>query len=303
MKEQGRVVFFLIIGKRTWWAFFALTGNLRAENVPFIFLQICIFDASIFNMKPYLLAFGTNEMIIIVIISVVIIRKVAKFLSWWWIWVKGKWIQWRKEQCKKRNRRKRQSMKNSPIINSILPIPPISKRRFFLLYLKNNTMLNLKTELKPVYRRCNIILGSIASAHISMHLLVYTDEAAATGENNDQAIKDSNPTGRLHGVVIAIKDVICYKGHHVTVASAILKNLHPLFCYRQLNGSHEGAIIARLCELWWICNGFFLYRELCLWRSLNTLDESRVPGGSSGGFNSSTGWFVYVVSEATPADR
>ena len=35
--------------------------------------------------------------------------------------------------------------------------------------------------------------------------------------------------GKIHGVVIAIKDVICYKDHKVTAASAILKDFTSVY--------------------------------------------------------------------------
>lgn len=62
-------------------AFFALTGNLQ-ENVPFIFLRYVSLTPNIFNMKPYLLAFGTNEMIIIVIVVLLLFggRKIPELM-------------------------------------------------------------------------------------------------------------------------------------------------------------------------------------------------------------------------------
>ena len=41
--------------------------------------------------------------------------------------------------------------------------------------------------------------------------------------------QSGQPTGKLFGVVIGIKDVICYKGHHVTAGSKILEGFTSLF--------------------------------------------------------------------------
>lgn len=127
-------------------------------------------------------------------------------------------------------------------------------------------------------------LERIASArHLNAFIEVYTDEALQQAKTADQAIKDGNPTGRLHGVVIAIKDVICYKGHHVTAASAILKNFTSLYSATAVERLlKEGAIIIGSVN----CDEFAMgssNENSAYGRVLNALDESRVPGGSSGG--------------------
>jgi len=44
---------------------------------------------------------------------------------------------------------------------------------------------------------------------------VYAEEALAKAAELDEKRKSGKAIGKLHGVVIAIKDVICYKGHKV----------------------------------------------------------------------------------------
>src|SRR3954462_4958240 len=66
-------------------------------------------------------------------------------------------------------------------------------------------------------------------AHLNAYVRVYEDEAVEAAKQLDTARSDGKPMGRLHGVVIAIKDVICYKDHPVTAASGILANFKSLY--------------------------------------------------------------------------
>ena len=55
---------------------------------------------------------------------------------------------------------------------------------------------------------------------------VFTNEALVNAAALDEErLINSKNIGRLHGVVIAIKDVICYKDHSVTAASKILEGI------------------------------------------------------------------------------
>ncbi len=113
---------------------------------------------------------------------------------------------------------------------------------------------------------------------------VYTDEAlekAATLDEERQI--DSKKMGRLHGVVIAIKDVICYKDHSVTAASKILEGFVSIYNATAVQRLLvEGAIIIGNCN----CDEFAMgsTNENSVYGNvLNALDETKVPGGSSGG--------------------
>ena len=52
---------------------------------------------------------------------------------------------------------------------------------------------------------------------------VYADEVLLMARQLDEKRKNGKPLKKLHGVVIAIKDVICYKDHTVTASSKILE--------------------------------------------------------------------------------
>ena len=99
----------------------------------------------------------------------------------------------------------------------------------------------------------------------------------------DEKRKSGNTIGKLHGVVIAIKDVICYKDHPLTAASGILKNFTSLYSATAVEKLlAEEAIIIGVCN----CDEFAMgsTNENSVYGNvLNAMDETRVPGGSSGG--------------------
>ena len=60
---------------------------------------------------------------------------------------------------------------------------------------------------------------------------VYEQEALEKAAQLDNKRKAGAGLKKLHGVVIAIKDVLCYKDHKVTAASGILKNFVIIACF------------------------------------------------------------------------
>ncbi|MEO7446299.1 MAG: Asp-tRNA(Asn)/Glu-tRNA(Gln) amidotransferase subunit GatA [Ferruginibacter sp.] len=122
-----------------------------------------------------------------------------------------------------------------------------------------------------------------ANQHLNAFTEVYESEALVTARALDNRRNNEEKTGRLHGVVIAIKDVICYKGHKVTAASGILKDFTSLYTATALQYLiDEEAIIIGSCN----CDEFAMgsSNESSVYGPVkNALDESRVPGGSSGG--------------------
>ena len=55
---------------------------------------------------------------------------------------------------------------------------------------------------------------------LNIFLEVYKDDALALAQVVDEKIK-AGTAGRLAGMIIAIKDNICYKGHSLSAASKI----------------------------------------------------------------------------------
>ena len=119
--------------------------------------------------------------------------------------------------------------------------------------------------------------------HLNAFVEVYAEEALNKAKALDEKRK-SNPTlKKLHGVVIAIKDVICYAGHHVTAASAILKDFTSMYNASAIQFLlDEDAIIIGSCN----CDEFAMgssNENSVYGPTLNAIDQSKVPGGSSGG--------------------
>src|SRR6201986_2170477 len=59
---------------------------------------------------------------------------------------------------------------------------------------------------------------------LNAYLRVYGAEALDKARALDRRRRAGEPMGKLHGVVVGIKDVIAYKGHGLTAASRILEN-------------------------------------------------------------------------------
>ena len=122
-----------------------------------------------------------------------------------------------------------------------------------------------------------------ANKQLNAFVEVYGGEALQKAAELDLKRAAGEPLKKLHGVVIAIKDVICYKGHKVSAASAILKDFTSLYTATTLQFLiNEDAIIIGNCN----CDEFAMgstNENSAYGKVLNALDNSKVPGGSSGG--------------------
>lgn len=119
--------------------------------------------------------------------------------------------------------------------------------------------------------------------HLNAFVQVYEQEALLKASTLDKQRKPGELTGKLHGVVIAIKDVISYKNHPVTAASKILKNFKAVFNATAVEKLlEEGAIVIGHTN----CDEFAMgstNENSSYGRVLNAIDPTKVPGGSSGG--------------------
>lgn len=122
-----------------------------------------------------------------------------------------------------------------------------------------------------------------ANKHLNAFVEVYAAEALQKAGELDEKRRAGTPLKKLHGVVIAIKDVICYKDHTVTAASGILKGFTSLYTATALQFLiDEDAIIIGNCN----CDEFAMgstNENSGYGKVLNALDNTKVPGGSSGG--------------------
>ena len=112
---------------------------------------------------------------------------------------------------------------------------------------------------------------------------VFAAEALQQAEMLDEKRKAGLPLKKLHGVVIAIKDVLCYKDHTVTASSKMLKGFTSLYTATAVQRLlDEDAIIIGNCN----CDEFAMgssNENSVYGHVLNALDNTKVPGGSSGG--------------------
>jgi aspartyl-tRNA(Asn)/glutamyl-tRNA(Gln) amidotransferase subunit A len=119
--------------------------------------------------------------------------------------------------------------------------------------------------------------------HLNAFIHVFEDEALKKAAELDNKRRAGSAIGKLHGVVVAIKDVICYKDHPLSAASGILKDFTSLYSATVIEKLlQEEVIIVGVCN----CDEFAMgsTNENSVYGNvLNAIDETRVPGGSSGG--------------------
>jgi len=119
--------------------------------------------------------------------------------------------------------------------------------------------------------------------HLNAFVEVYAEEAIEKARLLDEKRKNGAPSGKLHGVVIGLKDVICHQGHKVSASSKILQNFTSIYSATAVERllAEEAIIIGNLN-----CDEFAMgstNENSAYGKVLNALDETRVPGGSSGG--------------------
>ncbi len=118
--------------------------------------------------------------------------------------------------------------------------------------------------------------------HLNAFLSVYAEEAIARATEIDLKIKRGK-AGKLAGLVVGLKDVLCYKDHPLQASSKILDGFVSQF---------NGTAVQRLLDEDAIIIGRQNCDEFAMGSSnensafgpvLNDIDNARVPGGSSGG--------------------
>lgn len=119
--------------------------------------------------------------------------------------------------------------------------------------------------------------------HLNAFLEVYKEEAQECAALLDAKRKAGNALGKLHGVVVGLKDVISYKGHKLSAGSRILENFQAVYNATAVERLlQEDAIIIGRQN----CDEFAMgssNENSAFGNVLNAADNSRVPGGSSGG--------------------
>jgi len=122
-----------------------------------------------------------------------------------------------------------------------------------------------------------------AQENLNAYLEIFSEEALSLAASLDAQRNQGKSLGKLHGVVIGIKDVLSYKGHKLSAASKILENYTAVYTATAIQKLlDEGAIIIGRQN----CDEFAMgsSNENSAYGPVkNAIDHSKVPGGSSGG--------------------
>lgn len=146
----------------------------------------------------------------------------------------------------------------------------------------------IQSAIKSQNESCEALvqqfLKNIEEKNTSLNafLEVYDQEALEQAKLVDEKFK-TGTQGKLAGLVIGIKDNICYKNHEVSASSKMLKGFKSLFSATVVERllAEDAVIIGRLN-----CDEFAMgsTNETSFYGPVkNPLDLTKVPGGSSGG--------------------
>lgn len=142
---------------------------------------------------------------------------------------------------------------------------------------------NLRTGKFSCVDRVLFHLSNIREkSFLNAFLSVYEEEALARAAAIDKKIKNGS-TGKLAGMVIGLKDVLCHKGHPLQAGSKILHGFVSQFTATAVQRllDQDAIIIGRQN-----CDEFAMgssNENSAFGPVLNPIDHTRVPGGSSGG--------------------
>jgi aspartyl-tRNA(Asn)/glutamyl-tRNA(Gln) amidotransferase subunit A len=151
-----------------------------------------------------------------------------------------------------------------------------------------STLTDIRTDLKAgtitVKELVETCLNRIQQyTHLNAFNEVFAEEALQNATELDRKNAAGQPIGRLAGMVISLKDNICYKSHRVSASSKILGNFTSVYSSTIVERLlSEDAIIIGRCN----CDEFAMgaSNESSYFGPVkNMADESRVGGGSSGG--------------------
>ena len=145
----------------------------------------------------------------------------------------------------------------------------------------------LQADLKAGKITCSALVEETIALiyekkQLNAFLEVFEVSAKDLAKKTDEKIK-SGTAGKLAGVIIGLKDNICYKGHKVSASSKILEGFESLYSATVVEKllAEDAIIIGRLN-----CDEFAMgssNENSAYGNVLNPLNEKCVPGGSSGG--------------------
>jgi aspartyl-tRNA(Asn)/glutamyl-tRNA(Gln) amidotransferase subunit A len=154
---------------------------------------------------------------------------------------------------------------------------------------KYSALTQIQTALRTGQTTCRALVEHYlqrieATRHLNAYVEVWAEEALQLADRTDQSLASApDQLGRLFGCVVSIKDNICYAGHVTTAGAKILEGYRSPFSATAVERLlAEGAIIIGRTN----CDQFGMgssNENSAYGPVLHPLDETRVPGGSSGG--------------------
>jgi aspartyl-tRNA(Asn)/glutamyl-tRNA(Gln) amidotransferase subunit A len=154
---------------------------------------------------------------------------------------------------------------------------------------KYTSLSQIRSAIEAGQTNCALLveqyLSSIAvNSGLNIYVEVFAEEALSRARELDKKYRhDPASVGKLFGMVVSLKDVICYEGHRVTAGSKILEDFTSLFSATAVERllAEDAIIIGRVN-----CDEFAMgstTENSCYGPTRNAADPARVPGGSSGG--------------------
>lgn len=154
--------------------------------------------------------------------------------------------------------------------------------------MKNYKVLSeLQKDLQSGVTTCEEVVTyflakSKQQSDLNAYLELFDESALVKAKEVDEKIRNKQ-AGKLAGLVVSIKDNICYEGHKVSASSKILEGFESLYSATVTERLlKEDAIIIGRTN----CDEFAMgsSNENSYFGSVkNSVDHSKVPGGSSGG--------------------
>jgi aspartyl-tRNA(Asn)/glutamyl-tRNA(Gln) amidotransferase subunit A len=150
-----------------------------------------------------------------------------------------------------------------------------------------SSIASLQNDLRQGKTNCKDLVQSALSSieekkHLNIFLETFHESALQQAGLIDAKIK-AGTAGKLAGVIVALKDNICYKNHKVSASSKILENFTSLYSSTVVERliAQDAIIIGRTN-----CDEFAMgssNENSAFGKVLNPINENTVPGGSSGG--------------------
>ena len=152
-----------------------------------------------------------------------------------------------------------------------------------------SSLIELQSALRNGHTTCRAVVDHYLlqieqHSALNAYVEVWAEEIRSQADALDIRLQDQpNTLGKLFGLVVSIKDNICYAGHQVTAASKVLEGFSSPYSATAVQRllEQDALIIGRTnCDQF----GMGSSNENSVYGPVrNALDPERVPGGSSGG--------------------